>query len=153
MYFSLCGRTGFGSEEIMFITRESDYAVRVIRCLAGGEKRSVSDICEQEMITAPFAYKILKKLEQAGIVHGFRGVHGGYSLLRSPSELTLLDVYRAIDPDMVIIECMELGHQCVRDGFSGPPCRIHRELEDIQKEIWKLLARKNLQQILDNEEL
>ena len=64
----------------MFITRESDYAVRVIRALAGERRLSVNEICEKEELTAPFAYKILKKLQKAKIVKGFRGVHGGYTL-------------------------------------------------------------------------
>ena len=66
----------------MFITRECDYAVRVVRALWGESRLSVSDICEKEAITAPFAYKILKKLQKAEIVKGYRGVHGGYSLNR-----------------------------------------------------------------------
>ena len=45
----------------MFITRESDYAMRVIRALMWEPRLSVSEICERESITAPFAYKILKK--------------------------------------------------------------------------------------------
>mgnify|MGYP000529302416 CR=1 FL=1 len=64
----------------MFITRESDYAMRVIRALMWEPRLSVSEICERESITAPFAYKILKKLQNAGLVEGYRGVHGGYAL-------------------------------------------------------------------------
>ena len=56
----------------MFITRECDYAVRVLRALAGETRLSVNEICDREAITAPFAYKILKKLQKAGIVKGFR---------------------------------------------------------------------------------
>ena len=56
----------------MFITRESDYAMRVVRALMGETRLSVSEICEREAITAPFAYKILKKLQNAGIVEGYR---------------------------------------------------------------------------------
>ena len=44
----------------MFITRECDYAVRVLRALAGETRLSVNEICDREAITAPFAYKILK---------------------------------------------------------------------------------------------
>ena len=91
----------------MFITRECDYAVRVVRALWGESRLSVSDICEKEAITAPFAYKILKKLQKAEIVKGYRGVHGGYSLNRGLDELTLYEVYSAIDPDMFIIECLD----------------------------------------------
>ena len=57
----------------MFITRECDYAVRVIRALAGESRLSVSEICEKESITAPFAYKILKKLQEAGACKGVPG--------------------------------------------------------------------------------
>ena len=56
----------------MFITRECDYAVRVVRALWGESRLSVSDICEKEAITAPFAYKILKKLQKAEIVEGIQ---------------------------------------------------------------------------------
>lgn len=126
----------------MFITRECDYAVRVIRALAGETRLSVSEICEQESITAPFAYKILKKLQKSRIVKGFRGVHGGYTLNASPDELTLFDVYHAIDPDMFIIECMDPGKSCVRDGEAGLPCMVHRELAEIQQEVWSMLKRK-----------
>lgn len=137
----------------MFITRECDYAVRVIRALAGEERLSVNEICEREAITAPFAYKILKKLQKARIVKGYRGVHGGYSLNRDLNRLTLFDVYHAIDPDMFIIECLNPRYQCVRnDERRGMPCQIHWELQDIQEELWNMLKRNSLQYLLCSEE-
>ena len=126
----------------MFITRECDYAVRVVRALWGESRLSVSDICEKEAITAPFAYKILKKLQKAEIVKGYRGVHGGYSLNRGLDELTLYEVYSAIDPDMFIIECLDPKYNCVRDGQDGLPCLVHRELLSVQDELISLLKRK-----------
>ena len=48
----------------MLITRECDYAVRVLRAMAEEKRVSVNEICEKELITAPFAYKILKKLQK-----------------------------------------------------------------------------------------
>ena len=110
----------------MLITRECDYAVRVVRALADGRRMSVGEICEKEFITAPFAYKILKKLQKAGIVKGFRGVHGGYSLNRVAKELTLYDVYTAIDPEFFIIDCLEPGYQCTCDGSGNQICTVHR---------------------------
>lgn len=135
----------------MFITRECDYAVRVIRALAGETRLSVTDICEKESITAPFAYKILKKLQKARIVRGYRGVHGGYALNKDLCELTLYEVYTAIDPDMFIIECLDAGYNCTRNGADRQNCMIHKELAQVQTELWNLLKRKNLQQIMDGE--
>lgn len=132
----------------MFITRECDYAVRVLRALAGEARLSVNDICQRELITAPFAYKILKKLQKAKIVKGYRGVHGGYALNRETKDLTLYDVYHAIDPEMYIIECLNPGKVCERDGQDGVPCTVHRELVEIQQALCAMLKRKNLEELL-----
>ena len=133
----------------MFITRECDYAVRVVRALWGESRLSVSDICEKESVTAPFAYKILKKLHKAKIVKVYRGVHGGYSLDKGLDELTLYDIYSAIDPEMFIIECLDPKYNCARDGQDGIPCLVHRELVSVQKELVNLLKRKTIQQIME----
>ena len=131
----------------MFITRESDYAMRVVRALIGETRLSVSDICEREAITAPFAYKILKKLQNAGIVKGYRGVHGAYALKKDPAELTLYDIYTAIDSDMSIIECLNGRCECTRNGQDGIPCYAHDELKDIQNELWAMLRRKSMEDL------
>ena len=131
----------------MLITRECDYAVRVVRALADSRRMSVGEICEKEFITAPFAYKILKKLQKAGIVKGFRGVHGGYSLNRVAKELTLYDVYTAIDPEFFIIDCLEPGYQCICNGSGNQTCTVHEELQRVQKELCKMLQEKNLEDI------
>ena len=136
----------------MLITRECDYAVRVIRALSGEERLSVNDICEREEITAPFAYKILKKLQKAKIVRGYRGVHGGYSLKKSVSEITLLDVYLAIDPGMYNIECMNPKKKCCRDEKLDGGCEVHQELLRIQERLQDMLSERSLQEILGESE-
>ena len=137
----------------MFITRECDYAMRVIRALAGNEngRLSVNEICEKESITAPFAYKILKKLQKAKIVRGYRGVHGGYSLNRDLDKLTLFDIYSAIDSDMFIIDCLDPEFHCMRDGQDGISCRVHYELLDIQHELCEMLKRRPLGELVKSE--
>lgn len=135
----------------MFITRERDYAMRVVRALMGETRLSVSDICEREAITAPFAYKILKKLQNAGIVQGYRGVHGGYALKKDPAELTLYDIYSAIDSDMSIIECLNGRCECARNGQNGVPCYAHDELKDIQDELWTMLRRKSIKELFEKD--
>ena len=128
----------------MFITRESDYAMRVIRALMWEPRLSVSEICERESITAPFAYKILKKLQNAGLVEGYRGVHGGYALKRDPEELSL--------NDMSIIECLNGTYQCPRNGQDGVPCHAHDELKEIQDQLWTMLRRKSMKDLFGKEE-
>ena len=76
-------------------------------------------------------------------------LHGGYSLNRGLDELTLYEVYSAIDPEMFIIECLDPKYNCVRDGQGGLPCLVHRELLSVQDELISLLKRKTIQQIME----
>ena len=52
----------------MLVTRETDYALRVLRGLMDGEQRAVGELSKQQMIPQQFAYKIVKKLSRAGYV-------------------------------------------------------------------------------------
>ena len=114
------------------------------------EKRvSVNEICEKELITAPFAYKILKKLQKSGMVRGYRGVHGGYSLNCDLDQITLYDVYTTIDPGMFIIDCLEPGYDCARNSADGQTCSVHCELAEIQEELCRMLKRKSLKKLIN----
>ena len=62
-------------------------------------------------------------------------------------ELTLYDVYTAIDPEFFIIDCLEPGYQCTCDGSGNQACTVHRELQRVQKELCKMLQEKNLEDI------
>ena len=97
-------------------------------------------------------YKILKKLQNAGIVEGYRGVHGGYALKRDPADLTLYDIYSAIDSDMSIIECLNGKCECTRNGQDGVPCYAHDELKEIQGQLWAMLRRKSMKDLFEKEE-
>ena len=49
----------------MIITKETDYALRILRVLLDGEKHSVAEMSETELIPNQFAYQILRKLSAA----------------------------------------------------------------------------------------
>ena len=61
----------------MLITRETDYALRILRALAPGSCLTVGEIAEKESLPHKFTYKIMKKMEKAGIIRIIRGVNGG----------------------------------------------------------------------------
>ncbi|MFR3754149.1 MAG: hypothetical protein ACLTW9_21235 [Enterocloster sp.] len=68
----------------MMITRESDYAIRIIRALKDGELLPLEQICQRELVPKQFAYKILKEAgEGPAWCRIRRGAGGGCSLGRS----------------------------------------------------------------------
>ena len=131
----------------MLVTREYDYALRILRALSSGEQRTVKEICEGEHIPQPYSYKILKKLEHASIVKAQRGNKGGYRLTNSPEEINLYDVYTAIEGQLYINECMQEGFACPHN--QGSQCSIHRELGRIQRQLAAELQGRSMADVLD----
>jgi Rrf2 family protein len=131
----------------MFITRESDYAVRVLRELADGKLKTVQRICEREMVPFQYCYKILKKLEKKGLVKGFRGANGGYRIAKDPEAITLFDVITAIDESPAITECLKHGFDCPRNrGLKM--CKVHAEFNRIQTLLLDSLKEKSLAELV-----
>lgn len=129
----------------MLITRRSDYAMRICRVLHDGKVHNVREICQAEEIPKAFAYKILRELEMAGLVKSERGNQGGYYLNRPLSELTLYDVVNITEDDLAILHCMK--EDCNRNPDSMP-CKVHQEIERIQKILIDELKKKTIEEIL-----
>lgn len=120
----------------MFITLESDYAVRIIACLAVSQKRmDAKTISEETVVTLRFSLKILRKLVAKGLVKSFKGTQGGYLLAKSPAEITLKDVIEAIEGTYNFNRCLGDGYGCSR-GMSGMCCfqGAFLEISDVVRE-------------------
>ena len=105
----------------MHITQESDYAVRIVYCLAKcGTRRDARGISEEMCVTLRFSLKILGKLVSSGIVESYKGNRGGYELARPASEITLKDVIDAVEGPYRLSRCVGEGGagECNR-GASG----------------------------------
>lgn len=94
----------------MFLNNETDYAVRIVSCLAGHNGRlDASSIAERTGVTQRFTLKILHRLVQGGIVCSFKGNKGGYVLARPASEITLLEVVEKIYGPLTLNRCLHNG--------------------------------------------
>jgi Rrf2 family protein len=85
----------------MNISSRCEYACRAVVELASREHATSPltsmYIAEQRGIPEKYLVHILLQLKRAGIVKSIRGSQGGYLMGRSPDEITLLDIVRAID--------------------------------------------------------
>lgn len=131
----------------MLMTRETDYALRMIRSLAHGELMTVGDICRQELIPQQFAYKILKKLSKAGLVMVIRGVDGGYRLTADLKQTTLYDLMHALENQSNITACTQPGYVCEWQSENGK-CNIHCTLARIQQRLDEELRAYPLQMLI-----
>lgn len=107
------------------IKRETDYAVRTVLHLAAlgpGAAVQVREIADQKLLPLSFVRRIVARLGAAGILSTTRGMGGGVELSRPPSSITLLDVCRAMDDDVVLNRCVDGEHTC--PFLAGCPARM-----------------------------
>ena len=82
----------------MHITLETDYAIRIVECLAvSGRKMDAADISVKTDVSQRFALKILRKLVHSGIIKSYKGAQGGYELALPPEKITLRTVVEAVE--------------------------------------------------------
>jgi Rrf2 family nitric oxide-sensitive transcriptional repressor len=110
----------------MIFSQTVEYALRAAVWLAdhdGGQ--TTQEIAEATKVPSSYLSKVLQGLRRAGIVHGQRGVGGGFTLARPPGEISVLDVVQAVDPIERITTC-PLG--LAAHGVNL--CPLHRKLDD-----------------------
>ena len=131
----------------MLLSRETDYALRILQNLLEGERKSVGEISAEELIPQQFAYKIIKKLSKAGLVDVTRGVDGGCKLCVDLEQVSLYDLMLATDGICEVNNCMNPGYQCSRRSKKGG-CSTHIKLISIQKKLDEQLRSYNLKSLL-----
>jgi Rrf2 family protein len=83
----------------MRVTTRTRYAIRALYHLAfhrPGEAAQAKEIADAQKIPLRFLEQILQDLRRAGLVEARRGPRGGYALARTPAEISLADVLRAV---------------------------------------------------------
>ncbi len=130
----------------MFITREMDYCIRIVRALHHGGMQSANDITLRENMPQAITYKLLKNLLKAGVVESFRGADGGYQLKIDCSKMSIMDLFRQMGVEMHLNKCLTPGYQC--ENIDCNTCKIHQELNRVQSVLTEELSRKPLIEIL-----
>ena len=85
---------------LMQIPRRVDYGLRAVIYLAIQDPEkccSITKIAKQQGVPKTFLKQIIQDLLRCGIIKSKRGACGGYTLARSPGEISFYDVIEAIE--------------------------------------------------------
>ena len=113
----------------------TDSAVRVLQYLHeqnNKELHTAMSIAEAIGIPYPNFIKIAGRLKEHNLVNPIPGRSGGYMLGRPAHEISLYDVFLAIEGGLVINPCLN-GQPCKRGKHRD--CRLHSALRDLQGKI------------------
>lgn len=124
----------------MRVTAKADYALRAAIQLATappGVPVRGEDVARAQDIPRNFLENILTELRRAGLVRSRRGAEGGYWLARSPDEISLADVLRAVEGPLAAVQ----GVRPDRLAYSGATERLPA--------VW-VAVRASLREVLEN---
>ncbi len=74
---------------------------------------NIREISENQHIPLNYLAKIMRRLVNKGLVRSMVGPDGGYALRKSPAEISLREVYEAVEGELRMIDCMDKGTICV----------------------------------------
>jgi len=116
------------------LSRKSDYALRAVIFLAGLSPERygrVSEIAKAKDIPQAFLAQILPLLANRGVVKSQQGAHGGYSLARTPTQITFLEVIEAVEGPLRLNKCTGEQHE---------DCSILESCE--MQSIWSMVQKR-----------
>lgn len=123
---------------MMSLSNTTGHAIRALACLAGctNPPANIKDLAECADVPQAYLAKIVKKLNDSGIIESKRGSKGGIWLARPAKLISLWDISVALDGDEVLCHCL-LGAEYCTDERACPTHKfwvknrelIRRELE------------------------
>ena len=101
----------------MRLSARADYALRaaIELATAGGAHVTAEQLARAQQIPGKFLEAILTQLRRAGLVRSQRGPEGGFWLARPAEDISLADIIRAIDGQLVGVR----GERPENIGYIG----------------------------------
>ncbi|PJI84678.1 BadM/Rrf2 family transcriptional regulator [Yoonia maricola] len=113
-------------------------ALHTLSHMAGGPDRlrTSSDIADHAGTNPVVVRRVLGKLRKAGLLISEKGHAGGWRLARQPQDITLADVYLALDERMV----------ATQEKSEAPACSVehalHKRVSSVLEEIEENLVQR-----------
>ncbi len=126
------------------LSKTAEYALRAVACLAreSGHGQSADQLAKHTKVPRRYLHTVLQDLVRADLVHSRSGPGGGYTLVLSPADITILDVVNAVAPLERIRHC-PLGlpsHTSL--------CPLHQELDRAYAATEDALSRVTIDEVL-----
>ncbi len=72
------------------------------------------DIAQRQKISIKYLDNIIASLKTAGLIINIKGKKSGYKLTRKPEQIKVMDVYKAFEPGIAVVDCMNDMYFCER---------------------------------------
>ena len=132
----------------MRVTAKGEYATQAVLHLSlqYPEVVTIHEIAQRHHIPLKYLEQILLELKRGGILESRRGVRGGYTLARTPEEISVGQVLRIVDGAFAESSCIHnelMGGVCV----EGESCGLKQVWRDVQASVEKILFATSFEEV------
>jgi Rrf2 family iron-sulfur cluster assembly transcriptional regulator len=136
----------------MKLTSKGRYAVMAMADLAKNnvkEPTSLTEISLRQGISLSFLEQLFLRLKKNNLVLSARGPNGGYVLSKSPEEIKLSSIIKAVDEKIKTVKCKKNSKR----GCNGKSikCITHNLWDDLEIHINNFFEKNTLKDILYKE--
>jgi Rrf2 family protein len=93
-------------------------------------------VSREEKIPRIFAAKIFQSLAKAGLVKSGRGAGGGFTLLKEPQTVTVLEVIEAIEGKIAFQRCLSEDEPACEHFGGCALCGLFEQAQDRVKDVF-----------------
>ena len=129
----------FGDNKSMKVTKSAGYALHALMYMVRHSTQlpvTAVTVAKAEGIPSDYLAKIFQQLAKAGFVRAIRGRKRGYVFTRPPEEISLLQLFEAIEGGPLFDDCFLRHCEC---GGTPESCRIFSIWTDATRKIKKEL--------------
>ncbi len=126
------------------ISTTGEYALRAAVFLAQHhpDPQTTALIAESTKVPSGYLAKIMQAMVRAELIHSQRGLHGGFTLVRAPKEITVLDVLASVDAAPARITRCPLGLKS-----HVKLCPVHKLVDEAVAHAHQAFSSANLEEL------
>ena len=106
----------------------------------------LAEIARQQKCRKSFWRKLFKILIRGGLIKSKRGACGGYTLARSPDEISFYEVIEALEGPIAVNACMDEHLSC----DQLPRCSMVNVWSEIQREVTEVFTSTTIADLKSN---
>jgi Rrf2 family protein len=136
------------------LSKKTKYGLKALTFLARQEDNTpvqVGEIASSENIPQKFLESILLTLRKSGCLGSKKGKHGGYYLIKKPSDIIMADVMRVLEGPIALVPCVSLNfYEKCDDCPDEITCSVHKLMIQVRDSTLNVFRNNTLADLSKN---
>ncbi len=133
------------------LSKKTKYGLKALTYIAKSEGDTpvqISEISKNENIPQKFLESIMLTLRKSGFLGSKKGKHGGYYLIKEPSQIKMADVMRVLEGPIAMVPCVSLNfYEKCDDCPDEHDCSVHKLMIQVRDNTLKVLRNNTLEDL------